>query len=317
MKDINEHLNNFDYEAFMVKEFPKPEGKFPDIGRLLEHFNKITRLLMECALQSLQQAEGNESESALHANTRYILVCNFRLRTINLIKVFNEILDLKGGTIFDEGTANIIARSLLESYLVYFRLYNGCGSDKETQELYFNLYDLSSILHFVKHGKWMQGIGQIKFDKAGLNGQIKKLLNDIKCSNKAQSLSKGIQDSIKKVEKGNQDYLNFINFSKLIKESPLPTDFVTSFYSYSSSFAHSEGFSSSLSQVYFESREKWKELNEMLKFRLIYVCLAVSSQFFISYIEYDKTELEDDKEQEIWETLSLCNYYLTALNLNK
>lgn len=315
--DANEALNNFDYEGFMAREFPKPESKYPAIGRLLEHFNKITRLLMECALQSLKQAENDPSESVLHANTRYTIVCNFRLRTINLIKIFNEILDLKGGAIFDEGTANVVARSLLESYLVYFRLYNGCGNDKAIQEVYFNLYDLSSVLHFVKFGKSLQGIGQTKFDEINLRGHIRKLITDIKSNSKFRTLPSGIQDAIKKIEDGRQDYLSFINFSKLIRESPLPTDFITSYYSYASSFAHSEGFSSSVSQVYFESREKWKALNEMLKFKLIYVCLAVSAQFFISYIEYDKTQLEDDREKDVWETVSLCNYYLTALNLNK
>ena len=315
--DANDSLNNFDYEGFMAREFPHPKGVYPEIGRLLEHFNKITRLLMECALESLKQTENDQSESVLHANTRYTIVCNFRLRTINLIKIFNEILDLKGDAIFDEGTANVVARSLLESYLVYFRLYNGCERDKEVQEVYFNLYDLSSVLHFVKFGKSLQSIGPNKFDEINLRGHIKKLINDIKNNNKFRTLPSGIHDSIKKIEVGRQDYLSFINFSKLIRESPLPTDFITSYYSYASSFAHSEGFSSSVSQVYFESREKWKALNEMLKFRLIYVCLAVSSQFFISYIEYDKTQLEDEREKDAWETLSLCNYYLEALRLNK
>jgi len=312
----NGSLSGFDYEGFMAKEFPKPEGTYPDIGRLLEHFNRITGLLMECALQSLKQSENDQSESALHANTRYTIVCNFRLWTINLIKIFDDILDLKGDAIFDEGTANIVARSLLESYLVYFRLYNGCSNDKETQELYFNLYDLSSILHFVKFGRSLQGIGQ-KFDELNLGGQIKKLLKEIKSNNKFLSLPSKIHDAIKKIEAGEQDYLSFINFNKLIRESPLPTDFITTYYSYASSFAHSEGFSSSVSQVYFESREKWEALNKMLKFRLMYVCLAASSQFFISYIDYDKTQLEDDREKDVWETLSLCNYYLTALKLNK
>lgn len=315
--DAKESLNDFDYEGFMAREFPKPESTYPAIERLLEHFNKITRLLMECAMQSLKQAENDQNESVLHANTRYTIVCNFRLRTINLIKIFNEILDLKGDSIFDEGTANVVARSLLESYLVYFRLYNGCGNNKEIQELYFNLYDLSSVLHFLKFGKSLQRIGQNKFDEINLTVHVKKLITGIKSNNKFRTLPPGIQDSLKKIEAGRQDYLSFINFTKLIRDSPLPTDFITSYYSYASSFAHSEGFSSSISQMYFESRGKWNTLNEMFKFKLIYVCLAVSSQFFISYIEYDKTQLEDDKEKDVWETLSLCNYYLTALNLNK
>jgi hypothetical protein len=313
----NDSLNDFDYEGFMAREFPTPESTYPEIGRLLEHFNRITRLLMECALESLKRAENDKNESALHANTRYTIVCNFRLRTINLIKIFNEIMDLKGDAIFDEGTANVVARSLLESYLVYFRLYNGWDNDKENKELYFNLYDLSSVLHFAKFGKSLHSKGNNKFDEVNLTEQIKKLIADIKGNKKFRELPKKIQDSIIKIEGGNQDYLSFINFNKLIGESPLPTEFINSYYSYASSFAHSEGFSSIVSQVYFESREKWKELNEMLKFKLIYICLAVSSQFFISYIEYDKTQLEDDREKDVSETVSLCNYYLTALNLNK
>jgi hypothetical protein len=185
--DANDTLNNFDYEGFMAREFPKPEGTYPEIGRLLEHFNKITRLLMECALQSLKQSESDQSESVLHANTRYIIVCNFRLRTINLIKIFNEILDLKGDAIFDEGTANVVARSLLESYLVYFRLYNGCELDKEVQEVYFNLYDLSSVLHFVKFGRSLQSIGSNKFDEINLKGHINKLITDIKSGDSVQT----------------------------------------------------------------------------------------------------------------------------------
>lgn len=37
--DANESLNNFDYEGFMTREFSYPEGKFPDITRLLGHFD--------------------------------------------------------------------------------------------------------------------------------------------------------------------------------------------------------------------------------------------------------------------------------------
>ncbi|MES2063564.1 MAG: hypothetical protein V4456_16675 [Bacteroidota bacterium] len=315
--DANDSLNNFDYEGFMAREFPHPKGVYPEIGRLLEHFNKITGLLMDCALQSLKLAQSDQDkESVLHTNTRYTIVCNFRLRTINLIKVFSEILDIEGNAIFDEGTANVIARSLLESYLVYFRLYNGCGNDKEIQELYFNLYDLSSVLHFVKFAKSLVKIDQNKHNEINLKGHIKKLICDTTKNHKFRALPSGIQDSIRNIEAGKHDYLSFINFNKLIRESPLPTQFITSYYSYASSFAHSEGFSSSVSQMVFESKERWKAINEMLKFRLVYVCLAVSSQFFISYTEYDKTQLEDEREKDVWETLSLCNYYLEALNHN-
>ncbi|WP_145860009.1 hypothetical protein [Pedobacter suwonensis] len=315
--DANESLNNFDYEGFMTREFSYSKSKFPDITRLLGHFDKITKLLLECGIQSLKVAKNHQGVSAYHANTRYTIVCNFRLRTINLIKIFNDLVDIKGGEIFDEGTANIIARSLLESYLVYFRLYNGCKGDKEIQNLYFNLYDLSSAMHFLKYGKSFQGIKPEKFDEGTFNLRIKELIKDIKSSNKFGALPQKTRNAIQKIEAGEQDYINFINFNKLIRESPLPTNFVTTYYSYASSFAHSEGFSSSVSQTYFQSRERWKELNQSLKFKLIYMCLAVSSQFYISFIEYDKTQMANEKEQDVWETLSLCNYYLTALNINK
>ncbi|WP_431294160.1 DUF5677 domain-containing protein [Pedobacter sp. P26] len=315
--DANDSSNNFDYDSFMTREFPYPEGKFPEITRLLGHFNKITKLLLECAIQSLRVAKNHQGEAAFRANTRYTIVCNFRLRTINLIKIFSDLVDLKGGEIFDEGTANIIVRSLLESYLVYFRLYNGCKGDKETQTLYFNMYDLSSVLHFLKYGKSLQNKRPSKFEEGNVKTRIKKLINKIKSSDNFGTLPLRIRNAILKIETGDLDYLNFINFNKLIKDSPLPTEFVTSYYSYASSFAHSEGFSSNLSQVYFQSRKKWRELNEMFKFRLIYMCLAVSSQFYISFIEYDKTQLGDEKEQDVWETLSLCNYYLTAIKTNK
>jgi len=315
--DANESLNNFDYEGFMTREFSYPEGKFPDITRLLGHFDKITKLLLECAIQSLKVAKNHQGLPAYHANTRYTIVCNFRLRTINLIKIFSDLVDIKGGEIFDEGTANIIARSLLESYLIYFRLYNGCKGDKEIQNLYFNLYDLSSAMHFLKYRKSFQGIKPEKFDEGTFNLRIEELIKNIKSSNKYAALPQKTRNAIQKIEAGEQDYINFINFNKLIRESPLPTNFVTTYYSYASSFAHSEGFSSSVSQTYFQSRERWKDLNQSLKFKLIYMCLAVSSQFYISFIEYDKRQMGDEKEQDVWETLSLCNYYLTALNINK
>jgi len=315
--DANDSLNNFDYEGFMAREFPIPEGKYPDIGRSLEHLNKITKLLLDCALQSIKVAEHDPNASAVHANTRYTIVCNYRLRTINLIKIFTEVLDLKGGSIFDEGTANIVARSLLESYLVYYRLYNGCKGDKESQELYFTLYDLSSRLHFVKLGNTLQMVTPEKFDEGKLRAQIGKLISEVKSNKKFIKLPQAIPNAIQKIEAGKQDYLSFINFNKLIRESPLPTEFVTAYYSYTSSFAHTEGFSSVVSQMYFQARKDWEALNEMLKFRLIYPCLAVSAQFYISFIEYDKTQLADDKQDEVLEVLSLCNYYLTAFNLNK
>ncbi|MGM9475185.1 hypothetical protein ACS5PU_02100 [Pedobacter sp. GSP4] len=226
-------------------------------------------------------------------------------------------MDLKGGSIFDEGTANIVARSLLESYLVYYRLYNGCKGDKELQELYFGLYELSSRLHFLKFGVTLHMVSPENFDEGKLRAQIGKLISEVKSNKKYHKLPQAIPNAIQKIEAGKQDYLSLFNFNKLIKESPLPTEFVTAYYSYTSSFAHAEGFSSVVSQVYFQARKDWKALNEMLKFRLIYPLLAVSAQFYISHIEYDKTQLADDKQNEVWEVLSLCNYYLTAFNLNK
>ena len=315
--DANNSFNNFDYEGFMTREFPMPEDKYPDIGRSLEHLNKITKLLLECALQSIRIAERDPNTSAVHANTQYTIVCNYRLRTMNLIKIFTELLDLKGGSIFDEGTANIVARSLLESYLVYYRLYNGCKGDNELQELYFGLYELSSRLHFLKFGVTLQMVSPENFDEGKLRAQIRKLISEVKSNKKYHKLPQAIPNAIQMIETGKQDYLSLFNFNKLIRESPLPTELVTAYYSYTSSFAHAEGFSSIVSQVYFQSRKHWKEINEMLKFRLIYPLLAVSAQFYISYIEYDKTQLADDKQNEVLEVLSLCNYYLTAFNLNK
>lgn len=316
--DADESLKNFDYDGFMAREFPKSGGGYPKIARQIAHFDRITALLMDCALQSVKKAHPDQHHaSVLHDNTRYTIACNYRLRSINLIKVFDEVLDIDGDAIFDEGTANVIARSLLESYLVYFRLYNGSGNKTDTQELYFNLYDLSSVLHFVKFGKSLQIDDQTNFDLGNLNAHIKQLVNSIKMNSKFQTLSRNVQESIRKIEAGRQDYLSFMNFNGLIRESPLPTQFITSYYSYASSFAHSEGFSSKVTQMVFESKERWKKMNELLQFKLVYICLAVSSQFFISYIEYDKTEFEDEREKDVWEVLSLADYYLKALNHNK
>ncbi|RYZ55988.1 MAG: hypothetical protein EOP49_01680 [Sphingobacteriales bacterium] len=288
------------------------------MSKLLNHFDKITALLMDCAIQTVKTGNGdNDNVSILHNNTRYIIACNFRLRAVNLIKIFNEILDIDGNAVFDEATANIITRSLLESYLVYFRLYNGCGDDLKLQELYFNLYDLSSVLQFIKYGKSIKGSKNSSFNEGNLRMQIKKLLNEINGNGKFRTLPTAVRDSITRISSGKQDYLSFINFSKLIRESPLPSEFISAYYSYASAFAHSEGFSSKFTQMIFESCERWTEMNGNLKLRMIYICLAVSSQFFLSFIQYDKTELEDEKEQEVWEIVSLSNYYLTALQHNK
>jgi len=316
--DPIESFEKFDYQGYMASQFPLSEAKNPDLSRLLNHFDKITALLMDCAIQTVKiRKEEMDNVSILHNNTRYIIVCNFRLRAINLIKVFNEIVDIDGRAVFDEATANIITRSLLESYLVYFRLYNGCGGDANLQELYFNLYDLSSVLQFIKYGKAMQGAQVSSFNEGNLKVQVKKLLAEIKNNIKFGTLSPAVKESIIKISSGKQDYLSFINFNKLIRESPLPTQFLTAYYSYASAFAHSEGFSSKFTQMIFESRERWIEMNANLKFRMIYICLAVSSQFFLSYTQYDKTELEDEKERDVWEVVSLSNYYLTALQRNK
>lgn len=312
----SESLENFDYDSFMSREFPKPEGKYPDVDRLIKHFDKITALLMDCAIQAIKNPSKNNI-SAMHENTRYTIACNFRLRSINLIKIFKEVLDIDGNAVFDEGTANIIARSLLESYLVYYRLYNGCSEDITLQNLYFNLYDLSSVLQFVKYGKSIQGSESIPFKDIEFRSQIKKLILAIKKNDRFRSLPPNVRESIENISSNRKDFLSFINFSKLIKESPLPTEFFTSYYSYSSAFAHSEGFSSRVLQMIFQSRERWTEMNEMLKFKLIYNCLGISSQFFISFIEYDHTELEDEKEKEVWEVVSLSNYYLNAMAISK
>ncbi|RZJ72366.1 MAG: hypothetical protein EOO47_22475 [Flavobacterium sp.] len=314
--DIRESVENADYLSFLNREFPNPKGRYPDIDRSISHLDKISKQLLECARRIHGQAEDDKKQSALHINTRTITAGNFRIRTISLIKTFNDIMDARGDLIFDQGTANIIVRSLLESYLVYYRLYNGCKGNKNIQELYFNLYDLSSVLHYVKYANSMLSSLKNKVDDDSLSKRIADLISRIKKTKEYQKLPTKIRDGVSKIELGQQDYLSLINFNRLIRESPLPTELITSYYSYASSFTHSEGFSADILQAYFESRAQRKSINDMLKFRLVYICLAVSSQFFKSFNEYDSVEMQPE-DNEMREAIWLSNYYHTAINHNQ
>lgn len=311
-------FENFDIEKFKAQEFPKPTGKYPDVGRLINHLDKITALLSECAVQAVKITDKQKTDnlSVLHTNTRYTIVGNFRIRTISLIKIFSNIEDIDGNQLFDEGTATIILRSLLESYLVYFQLYNLNEADASLQEIYFNMYDLSSRLQFLKTTKNLQGLTNPPEKNPNFNNRTAQLLTDIISNKNFLALPANIQKALKRIKEGKQDYLSFVNFTQLIKASPLPNEFIGNYYSYASAFAHSEGFSSRMSQMVFESKSRWTDLNELLKFRLIYFALAISSQFFISFTTYEKTELEDELEQEVCEVLILVDFYLKAMANN-
>ncbi len=308
-------FEGFDYHKFMKEEFPQHGGKTPDLNKMVKHFDKITSFLLDCALQAIKRDKVCEDDfDVLHENTRYTIVGNFRLRSINLIKILHELKDIEGNSLFDDATANIIVRSLLESYLVYFQLYNSCEKNIGLQKLYFKMYDLSSLLHFVKFAKEI--ISENENGSKRFEGRIENLVYEIKADDNFNSLPKKMQQDIIRIKSGKQDYLSFLNFSKLILKSPLPSQFITAFYSYSSSYAHTEGFSSRMSQMIFGSRTKWNKLNELLKLKLIYICLAVSSQFFLSFIEYDETELNDDKKKDTNEVVSLASFYLNAVGKN-
>jgi hypothetical protein len=312
-------FENFDIEEFKAQEFPKPTGKYPDVDRLINHLDRITGLLSECAGQSVKNCVSGTGDNIyiLHTNTRYTIAWNFRLRTLSLIKIFSEIEDVEGNLLFDEGTATIILRSLLESYLVYYQLYNLNQSNPDLQKIYFNMYDLSSRLQFLRSTKNIKGLNNPPEKDQKFKSETDQLIIVIINDESFASLPVKIQQAIKRIKEGKQDYLSFVNFTALIKASPLPNDFIGDYYSQASAIAHSEGFSARMSLMVFESRDKWNSLNELLKFRLIYFALSISSQFFISFIQYDRTELDDEKEKDLCEVLILVDFYLKALASNK
>ncbi len=298
-------FKNFDIEKFKAQEFPIPTGKYPDASRMINHLDKITGLLSLCASQSVKNFIKEEKDhfTILHNNTRYTIAWNFRIRTLSLIKIFSEIMDVEGKSIFDEGTATIILRSLLESYLVYYQLYNLNQTNPALQAIYFNMYDLSSRLQVLKQTKNIPGLTNPPTESLEFKGEIERLTNAISIDNDFALLPKKTQQAIKRIQDGKQDYLSFVNFNDLIKSSPLPSNFIGDYYSYASAFAHSE-----------ESQDNWKSINDLLKFRLLYFALSIASQFFICYTTYDHTELEDEAEQELCEVLILVDFYLKAMS---
>lgn len=308
---------DFDYQKFMAQEFPVDKAELPSTVVLIRHVDRISALLFDCALQSVKVAPGNGDNFQInHTNTRYILVSNYRLRLINLLKVLDGVLDIEGNVFFDDATANIIVRSLLESYLVYDKLYNGNLGNVDQQQYYFNLFELSSLLQFIKQRDEIYKRAQNADPFPDFKQDISNLLDLIEKNSEFASAPEQLRKSIQAVKSGKKNYLSFMNFTAAIKSSPLPTNFATHYYSYASAFAHSEGFGIKFSQMRFENKKEWPKRNELLKFRLLADCLYITSQFFIAYIEYDHTQLEDDREKDVWEVVSLAAYYISAMNKN-
>jgi len=308
----------FDYTDFINEEFPAKKEELPSHKKLVEHFDRITALLFDSANQLLKQKKHSGNDlNAQFENIRHTLIANYRLRSINLMKTLEEVKNVDGEGLIDEGTVNIIARSLLESYLVFFNLYKQSSQDLETQKLYFSLYELSSILQFKKYTAAVlkknsrQNPANLDLDK-----KTSVLIDQVINNTSYDTLSKKVKDSIVRVKDKKQDFLSFINFSKLIKLSPLPTNFATEYYSYASSFAHSEGFSINISQMLQGNPQKWQLFNKLLKFRLMSVCLYISSQFLISFIEDEQIQSDDDQELDLMQVFSLADYYIKAMNRN-
>lgn len=307
---------NFNYQEFMKNEFPQSKEELPSELKLIEHFDRITSLLFDSANNLLkQQKESGKVLSALFENTRHTIVANYRIRSINLIRTLNEVLNIDGKGLFDEGTVNIITRSLLESYLIYFFLYRESEKQPEERELKFMLYELSSILHFQKYSNsFLKKNSNNASNMPNFENDINSLILKIEKNTHLQNQTKRIIHSINKIKQKKQNYLSFINFTSLIKSSPLPTNFAQEYYSYASSFAHSEGFSLTMSQMTHKNVEKWNKLNRLMKFKALSICLYISSQFLISFIENEKIEFEDDRGKTMSEVFSLSSYYVKAMN---
>lgn len=169
------------------------------------------------------------------------------------------------------------------------------------------------MLQFRKYESSVKGETKTK----DYSREIEELVKKIKSNPNFNSLNKKVMVAIERIGVGKQDYLSYTNFNALIRESPLPTKFFTGFYSYSSSFAHSEAFSINISKSIYASKDNWGKINSLMKFNILSKAIYICSDFVRLFIEYDKTELEDEKEREIWEAVSLCQYYVRAMNNNE
>ena len=306
------------YEEFRRSEFPKDVKELPQESKLINHFDRITSLLFDSANALLKQRkESGEELVGLFENTRHTIVASYRLRSINLMRILKGVFNVDLQSLFDEGTANIIVRSLLESFLIFNYLYKESKENTEESKFKFHLYELASILHFQKHTDSISKNNNLPlFKKSDLEKDVDNLILKIETSPIFKKQPKKIIDSINKLKSKKQNFLTFINFNYLIAKSPLPTNFTKDYYSYASSFAHSEGFSLSISQMINRNIEKWSKINRLNKFRVLTICLFVSSQFLISFIEGEKLEFEDEKEMELFEVFALSNYYVEAMNHN-
>jgi len=312
-------MEDFNYSKFMEGEFPKLKDQLPDEKKLVKHLERITSLLFDTATNLLnqQKASGDNLDPDFE-NIRYTIIVNFRLRILSLTKIFDEISNVDGKKIFDEGTANVIIRSLLEIYLTYFYLYPTPELLISDKELRFNLYKLSSLLHFKNYqSALIEKHGEPLENAINLNDQIQSVILEIESNPAFNNLTSRIKDAINRVKSNKQDFFSFMNFNKLIKESPLPTKFISEYYSFASSFSHSEGFSIKFSQMLHGNVENWGILNEKLKFRSLSICLYLASQFLESLLSNNESlETEDEKELELKQVFSIAIFYLTSMRLN-
>src|SRR5690606_23420202 len=154
----------------------------------------------------------------------------FRIRILSLFKVLGSIIDVTGAEYFDEPTANIIIRSLLENYLIYYLLYHQTSGDRDLQNLYFNLFDLSSALQFKKFNNSIKS----NSNTSNIEKDIVSIIGNIEKNPRFNNAEKKIIRSVEKIKNGQQDFISFVNFTKLIENSPLPTNYFKDHYSYSS-----------------------------------------------------------------------------------
>jgi len=309
---------NFNYEEFMKNEFPNSKEKLPEETKLINHLDRITGLLFDNATALLKQKK--ESEEKLvpsFENIRYTMISNYRIRSISLMKVFSEIFNIDNQSLFDEGTACIITRNMLESFLIYYHLYKEPEKNLGERELKFDLYELSSILQFNRHADFLsKKNGPKEFKRPDLQSEINQLILRIESNIAFKRLPKKIIDSINGIKLKKLSFLSFVNFNTLIINSPLPTNFTRDYYSYASAFAHSEGFSVDMSRMIHQNVENWGYLNKILKFKTLTMCLYLSSLFLLTFIKDEKIEFEDEREKDLFEILSLVNFYNQAMECN-
>ncbi|WP_379093346.1 DUF5677 domain-containing protein [Pedobacter sp. UC225_65] len=318
MNEINEmeelhEFKNFDHQKFMEQEFPL--GSSFTFDRSLKHMNMMTSFLTDLA--SLMLDKNPMSMANEHLNVIYTLITNYHLRSITLAQSFEFVRLDNGKSIFDDATPKILFRSLIESYLIFFYLFE---KNKDFSNLNFLLYELQSLLHLKKSISYSQTLseGKLSLTSSKANAMIQSKLQQIMEHESYLMLDKNFRKEIVKVQNGSKHYITLFTFEALMRESELPTDLIINEYSDTSASVHSQLFGLKASQMMFNmSYNDNKGVFEKAKFRLMAQCLYLTSQWVYSFIRTIKMEFEDEYEQQLGEVISLSVYYREALLKNK